>query len=399
MSVQERLDGILLRSLHDDLTQHFKSIQRTFEKQLQAATDAVVALARDSTASSSPAHASAQLSVAIERLHKIRNAFAEASKHEQAMVSQLSHRIEFVKRAEACTQPLVQPCASSLCSADPSLPLTHHQRLLRLVVDYLLRRGYYESASLLTSAVGIEHFVETPLFHTSAHIIHALRDQDPQPALRWCQRNHSRLKKLGSTFEFQVRLRQFYALVGAGESMDALLVAREHLAPHASRPSLLQAVQAAMGALAFPVDSPQTKHQFARERWHELVEAFSAEMFRLHSLPTGSVLCTFLQAGLAALRVNACSEQQSRQLSCPTCNAPLSILAMRVPSADRLTSRLICPISGTSMHGDNYPMALPNGHVYGVKALEEMNERGGHVTCTATGADLALSECPKLFVV
>ena len=71
-------------------------------------------------------------------------------------------------------------------------------------------------------------------------------------------------------------------------------------------------------------------------------------------------------------------------------------LAAAVPSSKRTVSKLVCPVTGIVMEGNNEPVALPNGYVYGSLAvyggLLDWNGRqadasaGGRATATATAA-------------
>jgi hypothetical protein len=44
-------------------------------------------------------------------------------------------------------------------------------------------------------------------------------------------------------------------------------------------------------------------------------------------------------------------------------------LAAAVPSSKRTVSKLVCPVTGIVMEGNNEPVALPNGYVYGSLAV------------------------------
>ena len=60
-----------------------------------------------------------------------------------------------------------------------------------------------------------------------------LDSQDCSRALAWCGENRSRLNKIGSTFEFDLRLQEFLSLVRKKEPMKAIEYARKFLAPAA----------------------------------------------------------------------------------------------------------------------------------------------------------------------
>lgn len=90
-------------------------------------------------------------------------------------------------------------------------------RLSRLLVDYLLRSGYTESAAHLAKSKGIEELVDVDAFVSAHRIESSLREgKTVQLALNWCKENGQALKKLGGNLEFELRLQQFIELVRAG---------------------------------------------------------------------------------------------------------------------------------------------------------------------------------------
>jgi macrophage erythroblast attacher len=90
-------------------------------------------------------------------------------------------------------------------------------RLSRLLVDYLLRSGYTESAAHLAKSKNIEELVDVDAF-VSAHKIESslCEGKTVVLALNWCKENGQALKKLGVNLEFELRLQQFIELVRAG---------------------------------------------------------------------------------------------------------------------------------------------------------------------------------------
>jgi hypothetical protein len=61
------------------------------------------------------------------------------------------------------------------------------QRLPRLIVDYFLREGHFESARMLSKQCGCDDLCEWHVFQDAADIVRALRAQDCTAALSWCE--------------------------------------------------------------------------------------------------------------------------------------------------------------------------------------------------------------------
>ena len=76
---------------------------------------------------------------------------------------------------------------------------------------------------------------------------------DVHKCLAWCHDNKSKLRKMKSSLEFEVRLQELVELIKAGKRLDAVKHARKHLS--SSDPEQLPLIQRGMGLLAFPVDT------------------------------------------------------------------------------------------------------------------------------------------------
>ena len=69
-------------------------------------------------------------------------------------------------------------------------------RVNRLLVDYLLRSGYVESAKALAKGKDIEELVDTDVFVNCNRIKQSLRQRKTTDCLAWCAENKQALKKL-----------------------------------------------------------------------------------------------------------------------------------------------------------------------------------------------------------
>lgn len=69
-------------------------------------------------------------------------------------------------------------------------------RLDRLLVDYLLRCGYGESARALAREKGIEELVDVDVFVQCHRVEESLRKGDTAECLAWCSEHRPMMKKL-----------------------------------------------------------------------------------------------------------------------------------------------------------------------------------------------------------
>lgn len=70
-------------------------------------------------------------------------------------------------------------------------------RLNRLLVDYLLRSGYGESARALAKEKGIEDLVDLDVFVQCHKIEESLRQRSTHECISWCVEHKPMMRKLG----------------------------------------------------------------------------------------------------------------------------------------------------------------------------------------------------------
>ena len=73
-------------------------------------------------------------------------------------------------------------------------------RLNRLLVDYLLRSGYGESARTLAREKDIENLVDLDVFVQCHQIEESLRRKSTQECLAWCAEHRPMMKKTSVMF-------------------------------------------------------------------------------------------------------------------------------------------------------------------------------------------------------
>jgi macrophage erythroblast attacher len=276
----------------------------------------------------------------------------------------------------------------------------HKIKLDRLLVDYLLREGLYETAMSIAKESNITDLVDIEVFFSAKKVYDSLLRRETAEALKWCNDNKSRLKKLESSFEFEVRLQEYIEILRRGKLDEAIQYARAHLSSATSGDSLKK-VQQAMTLVLFVNNAETTpyKELLDPHRWEELAQMFKQENYRLNCLSTEPLLTVHLQAGISSLKTPQCFREETKNVNCPVCNELISKLAKDLPYAHHVHTRLVCRLSGELMNEDNPPMMLPNGQVYSKKALEEMAlKNNGKITCPETGLQYDFSELRRVYI-
>lgn len=275
------------------------------------------------------------------------------------------------------------------------------RRLDRMLVEYFLRRGYYNAATRLAQTSDLGDLTNIDIFLVSRDVENSLMERETSKCLAWCHDNRSKLRKLKSSLEFNLRIQEFVELVRSDRRLEAVRHARKHFSTYEE--DQLQEIQHCMALLAFPANTEISpyKEMLLESRWDKLVEQFRQENYRLFQLASQSVFTVALQAGLSALKTPQCySSRENRNASCPVCQDWLNILAMPLPFAHCSQSRLVCHISGLPLNEHNQPMVLPNGYVYGEQALMQMAaENNGQVICPKTKEIYPYKKVEKVYVM
>ncbi|SZF05692.1 unnamed protein product [Blumeria hordei] len=256
-------------------------------------------------------------------------------------------------------------------------------RLDRLVVDYLLRRGFQNSAAALAEEKGIKDLVDVETFVQMNRIRSSLLSGRVTEALAWCMENKKELRRMESNLEFMLRYQQYIELVRTQEQMkllESITHAKKYLLPfHATYPN---EVQQACALLAFPpgTRAPAYAKLYSQDRWETLAQLFSQTHNTLLSLPSSPLLQIALSAGLSALKTPSCHSQNKRPTIhschihassfttpiCPICSTELNSLAKDVPYAHHTKSHVASDL-----------VMLPNGRVYRKPWLEEFSMKAG----------------------
>ena len=187
------------------------------------------------------------------------------------------------------------------------------RRLDRLLVDYLLRHGYGNSASVFVSSDPsgkLRDLVDTDTFaHMSQIRQRLLRDHSVTEALAWCVDNKKELRKMESKLEFMLRFQQFIELVRTQDLnrlADAIAHARRYLTPmHSTYPR--ECNQAAVLMCFSSNEAPSEYAElWSEKRWTMLADLFTDTHNQLLSLPSAPLLHLALSSGLSALKTPAC---------------------------------------------------------------------------------------------
>ncbi|KAH9703344.1 protein MAEA-like [Citrus sinensis] len=350
--------------------EHYKKTIRTDHRAVEKEITSVISNVADVSDSEnfSKDDAVNHLTSLVSRLQGLKRKLEEGSRTEHLQAQKCRARLNHLESADA-----------------ENLAEWNNTRVKRILVDYMLRMSYYETAEKLAESSNIQDLVDIEVFQEAKKVIDALQNKEVAPALAWCSDNKSRLKKSKSKFEFQLRLQEFIELVRGENNLRAITYARKYLAPWGA--THMKELQRVMATLAFKSNTECTTYKalFEPKQWDFLVDQFKQEFCKLYGMTLEPLLNIYLQAGLSALNTPYCYEDDCTKED-PLSQESFRKLASPLPYSKQHHSKLVCYITKELMDTENPPQVLPNGYVYSTKALEEMAKKNnGKITCPRTG--------------
>ncbi|RUS16328.1 CTLH/CRA C-terminal to lish motif domain-containing protein [Jimgerdemannia flammicorona] len=374
----------------EQLKKTFRTSQKYYEKELAHLGSSLGDLVAKTNADKvTPEEASKSIEAMVTRLQNLKRKLADVKAEETLFTTRSKIRLDHLNELTTITTV-----------DSPEFKRWNRVRLDRVLVDYLLRRGFTETAGKVATEAGIEQMVDVELFAQASRVEEALQRHSCSECLQWCSDNKSNLRKMKSTLEFNLRLQEYIELVRARRMTEAIAYVRKHLTSWAE--THLREIQQAMGLMAFPPETQCAPYKklYDSNRWHTLILQFRTDNFALCSLPSQPLLSITLQAGLSALKTPQCLHPEQRNIHCPVCAADtLGVLAEKLPLSHHVNSTIVCRISGAIMNWDNPPMALENGQVYSFNALQDMAAKNnGKITCPRTGLVCEMSQLKKVFI-
>ena len=118
----------------------------------------------------------------VEKLRILKRKSHELRGDEKDYLKLIKRRIDHLKEHDSNTLA--------------NLKLFKKQRMDRMLIDYFLRSGFYNTAQLLANKSNILELTNIDVFLTEKDIIDSLISKDTSKCLVWCNENKSKLKKI-----------------------------------------------------------------------------------------------------------------------------------------------------------------------------------------------------------
>lgn len=171
-----------LKVPYETLNKRFRAAQKNIDRETSHVTMVVAEL--EKTLSSCPAVDSvvSLLDGVVEKLSVLKRKAVESIQAEDESAKLCKRRIEHLKEHSSD-----QPAAASMWK---------RKRMDRMMVEHLLRCGYYNTAVKLARQSGIEDLVNIEMFLTAKEVEESLERRETATCLAWCHDNKSRLRKM-----------------------------------------------------------------------------------------------------------------------------------------------------------------------------------------------------------
>ncbi|XP_041985184.1 E3 ubiquitin-protein transferase MAEA [Aricia agestis] len=393
MNEIKSLEHATLKVPYEVFNKKYRNAQRVLDVEARHVSSSADSVDSAAKKGSTAKEIDALLGGMVEKLTTMKRKASEAITEEVQAAFVCKKRLEHLKeQAEALADP-----------NSPQVKTTMNQfrkvRLDRMIVDYFLRNGYYDSAARLADARGLRDLTNVDIYAAAAEVEAELGARRTARCLQWCADNRSKLRKLNSNMEFKIRVQEFIELVREDRRLEAVRYAKKHFSTYED--GQLDDIQHCMGMLAFPKDTDVEPYRslLGAWRWSALVHQFRGEHARLLHPAALPPLPVTLQLGLAALNTPQCYNEATRVSACPACAPPLNALSRSLPHAHCSRSRLVCRLSRRPLNEHNQPMVLPNGQVYGELALKEMMKEHGSIICPKTKEVFCMKRVEKVYVM
>uniref|UniRef100_A0A182SIE8 E3 ubiquitin-protein transferase MAEA n=1 Tax=Anopheles maculatus TaxID=74869 RepID=A0A182SIE8_9DIPT len=383
-----------LKVPYEILNKRFRIAQKTLDRELSQIQNVASELEKGLTEGSDSTEISRLLGGVVERLQVLKR------KAEESISEELSAGYVCKRRLEHLKQNVNPPVDATTLELQAAATNQWKKiRLDRMIVEHFLRLGYYDTAERLAERSGIRDLTNLDIFQVTREVERDLVNRCTLKCIAWCNDNKSKLKKINSTIEFQLRVQEFVELIREDKRLLAVRHAQKYFP--AFEHEQLKEIRQCMALLAFPVSTEIEPYKtlFDPQRWHDLVLHFRLENYRLFQLPAQSVLSVAVQAGISALKTPQCYSYTSKNMNCPVCQENVNEIAEDLPFSHCAQSRLICRITGKPLNEHNLPMMLPNGQVFGQQAIDQMRRVNDVLVCPKTNEMFRLPKIEKVFVM
>ncbi|CDO66098.1 conserved Plasmodium protein, unknown function [Plasmodium reichenowi] len=270
----------------------------------------------------------------------------------------------------------------------------YEKRINWLINEYLCRYGYFDTVSIFCKRYNLEDYSDKDVYKEYIYIINELMKYNTQPALDYCQKYKSQLKKIDSNIESELHLQYVIHLIFDNKYLEAIEYIQKTISqPHGCLASDLKFL---ITHIALHNKNKNKLKKFNDNRWKRVINLFKKVYSDISGLTTNPLLELLIKAGISVIKTDHCGTKTSTK--CPTCIKELKNIINKLPNIQKTKSFLVCPYTNEVMDEHNPPFTTPTGYVFSEKAISLFLKSEETFECPITNEKYRMDEFSRLFI-
>jgi macrophage erythroblast attacher len=186
------LEHSTLKVPYETLNKLYRNVQKSIDRDCSALNQSVVSTDKLIRTHSdiNKTDLIAAFSSLVDKLKSFKKRSNDLHGKEKSSLILIKRRIEHLKNYASPDKAVVKSFK--------------RQRIDRILIDYFLRSGFYETSSLLASKSNIEYLTNIDVFSSEKQVIQSLKQKETTACLNWCNENKSKLKKINVNLKFNL---------------------------------------------------------------------------------------------------------------------------------------------------------------------------------------------------
>ncbi|KJP86300.1 hypothetical protein AK88_04019 [Plasmodium fragile] len=364
------------RNIQKELEKNFTIITLFIEKKLVNLTDEVYLN---------------KLNTIIEKMESLRSKVLESKMLLDKYVNRLASRLKYIYfEGDIQLENLKHDFRFEM----------YENRINWLVDGFLSRYGFFDTVQVFSKRYKLENYSDADVYKEYLDIINELKNHNIKPALEWCQKYKSQLKKIDSNIEAELHLQFVISVISENKFYEAI----EYIKKSVSKPD--EQISTDVKFLVTYIGlygSHDKRHStdalkiFNRKRWSKVIKSFQQVYAEITGVLNKPLLELLLKAGISVVKTDQCGGKH-KSTKCPTCINELRNTIKQVPNIQRTKSFLVCPYTSEVMDEKNPPFTTPAGHVFSEKAISLFVKAEDLFECPVTGEKYRMHDLSRLFI-
>ena len=180
--ISKKFKKICWKVPYETLNKQYRNVQKSIDRECSSISQQLNQLDKLVKTDFTKAEILNSLANIVEKLRILKRKSHELRGDEKDYLKLIKRRIDHLKEHDSNTLA--------------NLKLFKKQRMDRMLIDYFLRSGFYNTAQLLANKSNILELTNIDVFLTEKDIIDSLISKDTSKCLVWCNENKSKLKKI-----------------------------------------------------------------------------------------------------------------------------------------------------------------------------------------------------------